>query len=64
MKVPFMDFIKNMSQALSMCLSKSIKVDKWNYLKNSLSELKKHFVKGSYESLEKLEGKNWRGPNF
>ena len=32
------DFIQNMSQALSKCLSKWIKVDKWDYLKKDLQE--------------------------
>ena len=34
MKVPFSDFIQNMSQAPTMCLSNWIKVDKYDYLKN------------------------------
>ena len=40
------DFIQKMSQALSKCLSKWIKVDKWDYLKNTSDELKKSFCLG------------------
>ena len=43
MKVPFSDFIQNVSQALSMCISMWIKVNEWNYLKNLSQELKKYF---------------------
>jgi hypothetical protein len=35
-----------MSQAPSKCLSKGIKVDKWDYLKNPSHELKKSFCLG------------------
>ena len=52
MKVPFRDFIQNVSQALSMC----IKVNKWNYLKNPSGIQKILFVLGSYEYLERPEG--------
>ena len=63
-KVPFRNFIQNMSQALSKCLSKWIKVDEWDYLKDPLRELKKYFYLGSYESLKRLEGKIGEGPFF
>ena len=54
-----------MSQALSKCLSKWIKVDKWDYFKSPSHELKKNiFVLGSYESLERLEGKTGEAPFF
>ena len=45
-KVPFRDFIQNMSQAPSKCLSKWIKVDKWDYLKNPSHKLKNYFCLG------------------
>ena len=38
-KVPFFDFIQKMSQAPSKCLSKWIKVDKWDYHRESYSRL-------------------------
>ena len=53
-----------MSLALSKCLSKCIKVEKWDYLKNPLRRLENLFVQGSYESLERLEGKTGEGPFF
>ena len=34
-----------------------IKVNKWNYLKNPSQEFNFFFVLGSYEYLERLEGK-------
>ena len=43
MKVPFCDFIQNVSQAPSMCISMWIKVNRWNYLKNPSQEFKKSF---------------------
>ena len=43
MKVPFCDFIQNLSQAPSKWLSKWIKVDEWDYFKNTLQELKISF---------------------
>ena len=42
-KVPFNDFIKNKFQAPSKCLSKWIKMDKWDYLKNPSQELQNSF---------------------
>ena len=45
-KVPFRDFIQNMSQAPSKCLSMWMKVDRWDYLKNPSCELKKYFCLG------------------
>jgi hypothetical protein len=57
MKVPFCDFIQNVSQAPSMCLKQWIKVNEWSYLKNPSQEFKILFVLGSYEYLERLEGK-------
>ena len=42
-KVPFCDFIQNVSQAPSMCISMWIKVNKWNYLKNPSQEFKNSF---------------------
>ena len=53
MIVSLCDFIQNMSQAPSKCLSKWIKMDKWDYLKKPSEELKKPWA--SYESLEGLE---------
>ena len=43
MKVPFCDFIQNVFQAPSMCISMWIKVNKWNYLKNPSQEFKNSF---------------------
>jgi hypothetical protein len=57
MKVPFCDFTQNVSQALSMCISMWIKVNKWNYLKIPHRNPKILFVLGSYEYFERLEGK-------
>ena len=59
MKVPFCDFIQNMSQAPSMPISMWIKMNKWNYLKNPSQEFKK-----SYEYLKRLEGKIKKGLFF
>ena len=42
-KVPFYDFIQNVSQAPSMCISMWIKVNKWNYLINPSQESKNSF---------------------
>ena len=42
-KVPFYDFIQNVFQAPSMCISMWIKVNKWNYLKNPSQEFKNSF---------------------
>ena len=39
-------------------------MDKWDYLKNLLLELESLFIYGSYESLERLEGKTKEGPFF
>ena len=45
--------LSKMSLALSKCLSKWIKVDKWNQLKNPSHKLKeKLFVYAFYESLQ------------
>ena len=63
-KVPFRDFIQNMSQALSKCLSKWIKVDKWDYLKNPSHELKNYFCLGFLWIPRKTGRQNWRGPIF
>ena len=59
MKVPFCDFIQNLSRAPSKWLSKWIKVDEWDYFKNTLQELNFFFYGGggAYESLERLKGK-------
>ena len=57
MKVPFHDFIQNLSQAPSMCIFMWIKVNKWNYLKISHRNSKILFVLGFYEYLKRLEGK-------
>ena len=52
--MPLSDFIRNMSQALSKCKSRWIKVDKWDYFKNASQELKNSFC--FYEKLKaKLE---------
>ena len=64
MKVPFSDFIHDMSQAPSKVLSKWIKVDKWDYLKYPSEEFDNSFCEGSYESLQRLEGKNRKVPFF
>jgi len=60
-KVPFQDFIQNVSQAPSKCLSKWI-----NGIISKIPHrnLKNIFVQGSYESLEGLEGKTGEGPFF
>ena len=57
MKVPFCDFTQNVSQALSMCISMWIKVNKWNYLKIPHRNPKILFVLGSYEYFERLKEK-------
>ena len=46
MKVPFCDFIQNLSQGPSKCLSKWIKVDKLDYFNNPSQELKISFCLG------------------
>ena len=43
MKVPFCDFIQNVPQAPSMCISMWIKVNTWNHLKNPSQEVKNSF---------------------
>ena len=57
MKVSFCDLIQNVSQALSMCICMWIKVNKWNYLKNTSQEFYILYVLGSFEYLERLGGK-------
>ena len=57
MKVLFHDFIQNVSQAPSMCISMWIKVNKCNYLKNPSLEFKNSFFLDSYEYPERLEDK-------
>ena len=64
MKVPFCDFIQNLSQAPSKCLSKWIKVDKWDYFKNPSQELKISFCLGFLWIPKKTGRQNWRGPIF
>ena len=63
-KVPFREFIQNMSQALSMCSSKWINVDKWDYLKNPLRKFKNSFCLGFLWIPWKTGRQNWRGPVF
>ena len=58
-KVPFRQFTQIVSQALSKCLSKRIKGDKWDYLKITSQELKNIFVWGSY-----MIGKTRESPLF
>ena len=43
MKLPFPDFIQNMSQDSSKCWNKLIKVDKLDFLKTQSQHLKKYF---------------------
>ena len=64
MKAPFSDFIQNLSQAPSKCLSNWIKVDKWDYFKNPSQELKIYFCLGFLWIPRKTERQNWRGPIF
>ena len=59
-KVPFRNLIQNMSQALS----KWIKVDKWNYLKNPSYKLKKYFCLGFLWIPRQTGKQNWRGAIF
>jgi hypothetical protein len=56
MKVPYVDFIQNVSQAPSMCLSERILRINW------ISKIL--FVKGFYEFLAILEGKIRNGSFF
>ena len=63
-KVPFRDFIQKMSQALSKCLSKWIKMDKWNYLKNPSSDLENSFCLRFLWIPRKTGRQDWRGPIF
>ena len=53
MKVPFNDFIQNMSQAPSKCLSEPKSRDKFDYLKNPSKDF--NFFYGSYKFLAILE---------
>ena len=55
-KVPFRDFIQNMSQALSMCLSKWINVI-ISKIPHPIFCFCFCFCIGTYESLKRLEGK-------
>ena len=57
MKVPFCDFTQNVSQALSMCISTWIKWIIGIISKIPHRNSKILFVLGSYEYLERLEGK-------
>ena len=59
--MPFKDFIQNMSQALSKCLSKWIKVDKWYYLKNPSHKFRKSFCLGFLWIPRKTGRQDWRG---
>ena len=59
MKVPFSDFIHDMSQAPSKGLSKWIN---GKYLKYPSEEFENPM--SSYESLQRLEGKNRKVPFF
>ena len=43
LNMPFCDFIQNLSQAQSMCISMWIIVNKYNYLKNPSQEFKNSF---------------------
>ena len=63
-KMTFREFIQNMSKTLSKCLSKWIKVDKWDYLKNPSQELKSSFCLGFLWIPKKTGRQNWRGPIF
>ena len=55
-KVSLPDFIHNMSEAPSKCLSMWIKTDKWDNLKKLLEGIEKYiFVLALYESLQGLE---------
>ena len=57
MEVPFIDFIQNMSKTWSKCLSGRILRINWiiSRIPHRISEIL--FVLGSYEYLERLEGK-------
>ena len=50
--------------SLSKCLSKWIKVDKWDYLKNPSHKLKNSFCLGFLWIPRKTGRQNWRGPIF
>jgi hypothetical protein len=63
-KLSFRNFIQNISQAPSKCLSKWIKVDKWDYLKNPSHELKNSFCLGFLWIPRQTGRQNWRGPIF
>ena len=59
--MPFRDFIQNMSQALSKCLSKWINGIIWKIPHRNLRNL---FVKGFLWIPRKTGRQNWRGPIF
>ena len=61
--LPFHDFIQNVSHP-SKCLSKWIKVDKWDYLKNPSHETKNSFCLGFLYIPRQTGRQNWRGPIF
>ena len=64
MKVPFYEFIKNMSQAPSSSVQVLIREDKLDYLKNPSLDFKKYFFLGFLEGIfnlgiwYRLKGKN------
>ena len=62
--LPFCDFIQNLSQALSKCLSKWIKVNKWDYFKSPSQELEFSFCLGFLWIPRKTERHNLRDPIF
>ena len=62
--MPFCDFIQNLSQAPSKCLSKWRKVDKWDYFTNPSQEFKNSFCLGFRWIPRKTGRQNWRGSIF
>ena len=62
--MPFCNFIKNLSQALSKCLSNWIKVNKQDYFTNTSQEFRNYFCLGFLWISRKTGWQNWRGPIF
>ena len=62
--MPLCDIIQNVSQAPFKCLSKWIKVDKWDYFANPSQEFKNYFCWGFLWIPTKTWRQNWRRPIF
>ena len=64
LKVWFSDFIQNLSQAPSKCLSKHKSEDKLDYLKNPSRDFKNYFCSRVPWIPSNAEWQNWTGPFF